>query len=303
MRHESPARRLCHRAHRVRAPWIALATLAVVAEAAAQAVQALPPAPRCAEAAMVETAESGLQRYAFRAPPSAPAGGETVTLVLLPGGSGHVDLNEEGCPRALAGNSLVRSIPLFAAAGFGTALVDAPAAYRGEDGLGGYRVTAAHAEDLGRLIARLRERTRGSVWVIGTSRGAISAANAASRLAGAAAPDGVVLTSALMSGQAGARKAWVAQSVFDLPLETLRLPLLVVGHAEDNCVRSPPALMDRLAERSAAVRRQVVLLTGGPGHAGMAGTAACEGRSPHGYIDQEEEVVAGIARFIRGGRY
>jgi hypothetical protein len=46
-------------------------------------------------------------------------------------------------------------------------------------------------------------------------------------------------------------------------------------------------------------------VNGGPGVA--AGTQvsidACLGRSPHGFIEQEAEVAAGIARFIRGGRY
>jgi len=28
-----------------------------------------------------------------------------------------------------------------------------------------------------------------------------------------------------------------------------------------------------------------------------------EGRSPHGFVEQEAEVAAGIARFIRGGSY
>jgi len=30
---------------------------------------------------------------------------------------------------------------------------------------------------------------------------------------------------------------------------------------------------------------------------------ACEGRSPHGFIDQEAAVAAGIARFIWEGSY
>ena len=282
--------------------WTRLAAMAVAA-GTVLADAAPPAAPRCAEVGNLATAESGTLRYAYRPPAMTGAEGRPITLVLLPGGSGHIDLDDEGCPRALTGNSLIRSIPLFSAAGFGTVLVDAPTDRQGEDGLGGYRAAAAHADDLGRLIAALRERTGGAVWIVGTSRGAISAANAASRLVGAAAPDGVVLTSALMSGQSGAKRAWVAQSVFDLPLDNLRQPLLVVGHADDRCVRSPPELMERLAGRSGAVRRQVVLVTGGPGRAGPSGTAACEGRSPHGFVDQESDVAAGIARFVRGGSY
>lgn len=262
-------------------------------------------AERCGEVVSVEAHDRSTLRYAFVPPSGAQAlqAGGPVTLLLLAGGAGHLDLDAQGCARKLKGNSLVRSIPVFTEAGFGTALVDAPSDFHGEDGLGGFRTDARHAQDIGQVIAGLRTRTRGTVWVVGTSRGAISAANAAARLAGPAAPDGLVLTSALMAGQAGAKKAWVAQSVFDLPLEDITVPVLVVGHAADTCVRSPPNLMDRIVARTRGPRQQLVTVTGGPARPAPVGLDACEGRSPHGFVEQEAEVAAGIARFVRGGRY
>lgn len=261
------------------------------------------PGERCGEVLSVQTRERSTTRYAFVPPPAAAAQGHPITLLLLPGGAGHADLDERGCARKLKGNSLVRSLPLFHAAGFGTALVDAPSDFHGEDGLGGFRTDARHAQDLGQLIAALRTRTQGAVWVVGTSRGAISAANAASRLTGTAAPDGLVLTSALMAGQPGARKTWVAQSVFDLPLEDIPVPVLVVGHAADTCVRSPASLMDRIVVRTRGPRQQIAIVSGGPARPAPNGLDACEGRTPHGFVGQEAEVAAGIARFVRGGRY
>jgi hypothetical protein len=256
----------------------------------------------CGEVVTVATHAGTTTRYAYNPPKAAQA--SPVALVLLPGGGGHLDLDAAGCPRALKGNSLVRSAPLFQALGFHTALVDAPSDMPGEDGLAGFRLSAEHANDLGRIVADVRARSGGAaVWLVGTSRGSISAANAAARLAGPAAPEGVVLTSALMFGQSGGRKAYVSQTVFDVPLESIRIPLLVVGHAEDGCVRSPAKLMGGIAERAGSARKQAVTVTGGPGGAGSTGLAACEGKAPHGFIDQEEEVAAGIARFIRGGRY
>jgi hypothetical protein len=35
----------------------------------------------------------------------------------------------------------------------------------------------------------------------------------------------------------------------------------------------------------------------------MSSIDACVGRSPHGFVDQEAEVAAGIARFVRGGSF
>jgi len=265
--------------------------------------QSAPVGDRCGEAVTVETRDRSTTRYAFVPPPGAGAQGGPITLALLPGGSGRVDLDEQACPRGLKGNSLVRSMPIFHAAGFGTALIDAPSDFHGEDGLGGFRIASQHAADLGMVIADLRARAQGTVWIIGTSRGSISAANAAARLSGPSVPDGVVLTSALMSGESAAKKGWVAQTVFDLPLEDIRSPLLVVGHAADKCVRSPADLMGRIVARTRGMRQQVVTVIGGPGYPGPPGLNACESRAPHGFVDQEAEVAAGIARFIRGGNY
>ncbi len=241
-------------------------------------------------------------RYTLAFPHNAVAQAPRAVLVLLVGGGGHLDLDDKGCPRALAGNSLVRSLPHWHGAGFATALVDARSDHGGEDGLAGFRITDQHAADLGKVIAAVRARFDVPVWVVGTSRGSISAANAASRLSGPAAPDGVVLTSALMAG-AQARKSWVAHSVFDIPLERIRVPILVVGHASDTCIRSPANLMGQITARTNGAREQVVTVTGGPGAVGASSTDACAGRTPHGFLQQEAEVVTGIARFIAGAAY
>jgi hypothetical protein len=233
--------------------------------------------------------------------PSA-ASQDRTTLVLLVGGGGYLNLDAKGCPRELKGNSLVRSLPHFHKAAFATALVDAPSDHPGEDGLKGFRITAKHADDLGKVVANVRRRNNGPVWLVGTSRGTLSAVNAASRLTGEAAADGVVLTSAITSGGKGGRKPWAAQTVFDVRLEAIRMPVLVVGHASDKCVRTPARLMGRITARTNGAREQVVTVTGGPGGR-FPGLEACQGRTPHGFLQQEAEVAAGIARFVRGGSY
>lgn len=259
----------------------------------------------CGEVATLAAHDGTTLRYALAAPAKpasaapAPADGAPITLLLLAGGAGALALDDAGCAQMLGGNSLVRAQAGFQAAGFHTALVDAPSDHQGSEGLAGFRIDPRHADDLGAVIADLRRRVGGSVWLVGTSRGAISAANAAARLSGAAAADGVVLTSPVSVGDPRARKPWVAQSVFDLPLAELRLPLLLLGHADDTCVRSPAARLDEIAARSGSVRRAVLVLDGGPGGRGLSDLAACEGRSPHGFVGQEAEMVAAIARFVR----
>lgn len=273
---------------------------AVALLAAAVAAGAARADDDCGEVIALSTHDGTTTRYALARP--SDAGAAPIALILLPGGGGWVNLDAQGCAQMLKGNSLVRSAPIFRRLGFITAVVDAPSDHASDDGLAGFRVSPVHADDLGRIVTDLRARTDGVVWVVGTSRGSISAVNAASRLTGPAAPDGLALTSALMSGQSGAKKPWVSQTVFDLPLDNIRLPVLVIGHRADSCARSPADLMDRVLARTRGVRQQMVTVDGGPGTP-KSGIDACEGKSPHGYVDQEAEVAEGIARFVRGGAY
>jgi pimeloyl-ACP methyl ester carboxylesterase len=261
--------------------------------------KAAPAADGCGEVVTIATHGGSTTRYAL-----AQAQDARIALVLLVGGGGNVSLDDKGCPRGLKGNSLVRSLPYFHDAGFVTALVDAPSDHPGEDGLAAFRIAPQHAEDLGKVIVDVRTRTNASVWLVGHSRGTISAANAAARLSGPSAPDGVVLMSAMMVGEARAKKALATQSVFDLPLEAIKIPVLVVGHAADSCPRSPAGLMDKIAARTQSARRQVVIVTGGSIAPGRAPSlSSCEVNEPHDYVGQETEVAAGIVRFIRGGNY
>lgn len=276
--------------------------LAWSAACLAQPASAQHPAA-CGEVITIATHGNSTTRFTLSIPQNAQAGSKPIALVLLAGGSGHVALDEKGCAQALKGNSLVRSIPLFHEAGLTTALIDAPSDYQGPDGLEEFRISPQHANDLGRLISAVRAQTKGAVWLVGTSRGSISAANAASRLTGPGAPDGIVLTSALTVGTSGGRKSWTANTVFDLPLESIRVPALLVGHAKDRCFRSPAEKMHGIAERIGSTRKQLVTVDGGPGNVGPVTLEACEGKSPHGYVEQEAEVAAGIARFIRGGDF
>jgi len=257
----------------------------------------------CGEVVTVATHGRTTTSVSIGTPPaSAPQDGR-MALVLLPGGPGYAALDAKGCAGKLKGNSLVRSRDLFHRAGFVTALVDAPSDHRGEDGLGGFRMSPLHAEDIGKVIAHVREHTKLPVWIVGTSRGSISAVNAASHLAGPAAPDGLVLTSPVTSGRVGGYKAWVAQTVFSAKLDAIRVPVLVVAHAADTCIRTPPGLAGGIVAKTTGAREQTVIVKGGAGAGKGVSVEACEGRSPHGFIGQEAEVAAGIARFVRGGKY
>lgn len=257
------------------------------------------PTAGCGDVAAIAGHGGTTTRYAF-----APAQGAKFALVMMVGGGGYLDLDDKGCAQRLNRNSLVRMLPLLHAAGIATALVDAPSDMQSDEGLGGFRIASGHADDLGKVIADVRARTRGAVWIVGHSRGTISAANAAASLTGDSAVDGVVLMSAMIEGDSRARKPWVAQTVFSVSLEAIKAPVLVIGHAADNCVRSPPGLMGNITAKTHGARQQLVVVTGGPGIPGrLPSVSGCEVNEPHDFVGQEAEIAAGIARFIRGGSY
>src|SRR5262249_62324919 len=92
--------------------------------------------------------------------------------------------------------------------------------------LSGFRGTREHVMDLKAVIAWVRKKADVPVWLVGSSRGTQSAAYAATYLTGADGPDGLVLTSTMLTDT----KEFAVPS---LPLERLRIPVLVVHHCRD----------------------------------------------------------------------
>jgi dienelactone hydrolase len=214
-----------------------------------------------------------------------PEGAAAATLVLFPGGDGKIRQWNPPNP-AGSGNFLVRSRGLFVGQGFATAVVDAPSDQ--PDGMKGFVTSRERAADIAAVVAWLKQRAPAPVWLVGTSRGSISAAIAA---AGGAAADGIVLTSSLT------REAkWYPGTVYDAKLAAIGVPALVVNHKADGCPFSPaadgPHLLNSL---KSAPRKELLLFEGGS----AARSEPCEALAPHGYVGLEREVVERIAAWIR----
>lgn len=128
------------------------------------------------------------------------------SIVLIPGGSGHLGIRADGSFSSLQGNQLVRTRKAYAAAGVASLTIDS-----------GVSVAAA--------VAYLRQRFGRPVTVAGTSRGSLRIAGALS-----ARPNGIVITAGFLDqvrGQIGSAAA--------LP------PVLVVHHRRDGCRFTPPS--------------------------------------------------------------
>lgn len=217
-------------------------------------------------------------------------------LILLPGGTGRVGLSgTEGGPAAitLGGNFLVRSRGLFLAQGLAVLVADVPSDQ--PDGLGAaWRVTEAHLADISALVDYARERFGQRPWLAGTSMGSISAGFCAARLGDALA--GVLLASSVTRTAPDWRlRRTHARATLDTGLERIAAPALVLRHAADACIHSPPQDGPLLLERlTRSARKALLTYDGGLPPQG----APCEARTAHGFLGIEEQVVAAMAAFI-----
>jgi pimeloyl-ACP methyl ester carboxylesterase len=140
----------------------------------------------------------------------------------------------------------------------------------------------AHAEDTGRVVADLKTRYPGlPVFLVGTSRGTISAASAGRRLRPGV--DGVVLTATVFL----ASRRQPGLSGFDF--STIPVPLLFVHHVDDGCDYTPQSAAKRLAERY-----PVVSVSGGL----PPQSKPCDAMSAHGFLGREADTVDAIAKWI-----
>ena len=220
-----------------------------------------------------------------------PPGRPVATVVLFVGGPGKAGLKAPWSPGHRGGNFLFRTADRFVEDGFLVVVIDSPSDHT--DGMWDWRTGPEHAQDIAAVMAALRAETPVPVWLIGTSMGTLSAANAAARLK-TGGPDGIVLTSSVTE-----KSRRSAESVMTVPLQDITVPVLVVHHEEDGCRSSPPAgaraLLDRLRASS---RRELVGFSGGD----TPRSGPCEPFAPHGYLGIENKVVDAIAAWIKAAR-
>ena len=209
------------------------------------------------------------------------------TILVLVGGLGKLDLTPRGLPRDAAG-PLIKRREQLAGQGFVVAFADAPSDRLGE-GLIGFRTSREHAVDIGAVITRLRRDDAVPVWLVGSSMGTVSAANAAARL-GKEGPDGLVLISSVTRTHPAMR-----ESLADVPLENIRAPTLIIHHRQDPCEITPYDHAAVLPRRFTGTRRvELVTLEGGPPSRGLP----CGPESPHAFQGIEDILIGHIASWI-----
>jgi hypothetical protein len=208
--------------------------------------------------------------------------GKTV-LILFPGGNGAnmFRLQEDGIVRG--NNFLVRTSKNFAQE-FTAVIVDVPSDHKsGMDD--DFRKSPEHAADIAKLIDTLAAEGGEKFYLVGTSRGTLSVASLAAVMQHPKLK-GIVLTSSLEYAKF---MRWV-------PLDKIKLPVLMVHHSEDACKICDVSEAKRTCDvlnKSTTV--DFVEVTGGD----LPKSGPCEALSPHGYYGVEEKAVQPIIDWIR----
>ena len=202
--------------------------------------------------------------------------------ILFTGSGGTVWLATRGIPKPGA-NFLVRTRNVFNRNGVATAVIDVPSGMIEMDDY--YRMGKLHAQDVGAVVAEMKRQFGGvPVYLVGTSRGSVSAAYAGAALG--TAVEGIVLTSSMFH----AARSGPGISAFSY--STVRSKLLFVHHVDDACEFTPHS-----AAESAARGRALISVRGGnPPKSGP-----CDPFSPHGFFGVEGPTVRAIVGWMLGG--
>ena len=225
---------------------------------------------------------AGGRLQALLAMPPQPAG----AIVMLPGGDGELGLTPEGRFRH-GDNFVVRTRSQWLARGYAVLIPDAPDG-AGPRTLRGRRSTPDYAAWVDALAARAHAAAAGPVFLLGTSQGAIAAANGAA-LAPPAALAGLILMEAV------SRLGGSHETVFSTDLSAVRAPVLIVANRDDRCDVAPPADAARIASAMThAASVQVLEVSGGIDQSHRA----CGSLSPHGYDGIEAPVIAAVTRWM-----
>lgn len=263
--------------------------LFVAAALLAAELAAAPPASAQKQEVIEVPTRPGQRVRALLLKPAKPVG----SVILLAGGHGNLSLGADGTIGWGKGNQLVRTRADYAKAGFVTLVPDIAQDHkRGSGGVPRYRWSPTLATDIGFLVKHLRG-VAAPVYLVGTSRAALSVGAAATRLTGPERPDAIVITSGMLMAVADNQPS-VQRNVPNLGRITQ--PTLLVHHEKDSCRMTPASSAARFKPLLTGAKRvDIKVLTGGSAGHGDP----CEARSHHGFEGQDGEVVAEVTGWLK----
>jgi len=171
--------------------------------------------------------------------------------------------------------------------GFSVAIVDTPSD-RGPR-MGGFRESEAYGQDIAAVIAHMKQDADVPVWLYGHSRGTVAAAAQTINL-GPELVDGAILSASIAAGKP------VDTYVPDMPLDRIKVPVLVMSAANDACNEwTPKAAAKIIAEKLVNSPRVSLIYPEGAKDFGDR----CKAESAHSYYGIQDKVTGLVSEFIK----
>jgi hypothetical protein len=237
------------------------------------------------EVITLSTRPGVMQSYFLASLPRTP---QAIAL-LFPGSGGHVHLRQEdGRIKFSPGNFLIRTRSEFVKRGVVAAFIDAPSDMQKGWGMTDeFRLGGQHYTDMAMVAADLRKRAPNiPLFLVGTSRGTISAASLAARFGEEVS--GAVLT-ATMFRAAGRKSNEPGPGLSKFDFATIKVSVLFVHHVSDQCASTPYGDAARLTDKY-----ELVSVFGGL----SPQSDPCQAHSAHGFFGKEGETVEQIVNWM-----
>ncbi|MBT3792325.1 MAG: alpha/beta hydrolase [Rhodospirillales bacterium] len=216
--------------------------------------------------------------------------GNLPIAILFAGGGGDINLDNWDGSGNPAGNFLVRTRKHWVKHDLLVAVPDAPSDQK--SGMFRWRTSKDHTTDIRALIKHLRKYTSGPAFLIGTSRGTISAAG----IAGNMAPNklgGIVLTATVTRYNAGGDKDRLESA----NLANIKVPVLFAHHKDDACDVTRFEDLPALAKKITRAPKVAIRGYSGDGGKSYRGSE-CASKTAHGFRGIEKQVVRETAEWI-----
>jgi len=208
-----------------------------------------------------------------------PLKGIRSAAILFAGGDGNIGIDVDK-KTIESENFLVRSRKLFSDHGILTITPDTPSDLvyiKNRRHLLNYRT------DISLLIDEIRNDTSKPIWLIGTSRGAITVGYHAANLK----IQGVVLTATVTEGD--------NDTIWDTKFRNIKVPALIVHHKYDQCFVSPFSGAKKVFEGlSSSSNRHLLSFDNGEIGSGRE----CGPTTFHGFLGIENQVIGDISEWI-----
>ena len=210
--------------------------------------------------------------------------------ILFPGNGGLMGLktvNGQATISALSGNFLVRTRSMMRDSNVAVAIVDAPSDWQAFGMSDVFRLGSVHASDMAAVVADMKARFPGArVYLIGTSRGTVSAAAVGAALGSTV--QGAILTSTVTIADSSASPGL---SAFDY--SAIKSPVLMVGHVDDGCSATPYSNTLAVSQK---YNYPIIGVNGG-----LTPTSGpCDAFAQHGYYGKEAETVNAMKSWMLG---